>query len=143
MHLSCQKFLIICLLLINSCGGGNRNLRYGKTTKTELIALQGFPISEESIPVKEGKILIYPNHQKFQIQNDLVIHGFRDPVGDERNLIYWKHKFKNCNSMTQKISEPISHEASEYEFKCQTMGLSVVYKEGSEFIERIIEHEKE
>jgi hypothetical protein len=137
------NLFFFCMFLLNSCGGGSRYVNFGKTTRMELFAIQGNPISEESIPLKGGKILIYPDHQKFQLHNDLVTHGFRDPEGDEKNLIYWKHKFKDCNPVTQKISEPIFHEASEYEFKCHRMGLSVVYKDGSEFIERIIEYEKE
>ena len=125
------------------CGGSYTTLNYGKTTKSDLIAQKGDPVEEVSIPEDEGRVLIYPNNNKFQIKSHIVTHGFKDPVGDEKNLIYWKHKFKNCQTSINKISEPVSHELPEFELKCPSMGMSVIFREGSEFISRIIEYEKE
>ena len=126
-----------------ACGGGHKTLDYGKTTRSDLLAQRGEPIKEESILIDKGSILIYPENHKFQLKNDIVTHGFKDPVEDEKNLIYWKHKFKNCLTTTKKISGPLSHELPEYELKCASMGISVIFREESEFITRIIEFEKE
>jgi hypothetical protein len=143
MNVFLKRAYLLSCLFITGCGGGHSHLNYGKTTRSELVAQKGEPIKEVTIPEEEGRVLIYPDNNKFQMKSDIVTHGFKDPVGDEINLIFWKHKFKDCHTTTIKISEPVSHELPEYELKCPSMGFSVIFKEQSEFITRIIEYEKE
>lgn len=129
-------------LMLASCGIKHSSLDYGKTTMSDLVSVRGEPSEEKSIPMDGGKIVHYEDNEKFQVKNEIVTHGFKDPKGDEKNLIFWKHKFKDCQTSNTKISTPIGHELAEYEFKCPALGITVIYSEGSDFISRIVEHEK-
>lgn len=138
-----KPFLYLSLLVIAACGVKHTSsVDYGKTTKADLVAEKGEPVAEKTIPVKGGEILEYQDNEKFQIKNDLVTHGFKNPKGDEKNLLFWKHKFKDCDTVIRKISEKNGHVLPEYELKCQSEGITVIYSEGSEFVSRLVEHAK-
>lgn len=137
-----KQILYLVLLLSAACGVKHSSVDYGKTKVSDLVAMKGPPAEEKSIPVSDGKMLIYNDDEKFQIQNDIVTHGFKNPQGEERTLLYWKHKLKDCETVTNKISKTDGHVAPEFELKCSSEGISVIYTEGSEFISRIIEHDK-
>ena len=109
---------------------------------SDLVSVRGEPSEEKTIPIDGGKIIHYKDNEKFQVKNEIVTHGFRDPKGDEKNIIFWKHKFKDCQTSNTRISTPIGHELAEYEFKCASLGITVIFSEGSDFISRIVEHEK-
>ncbi|MFP5385928.1 MAG: hypothetical protein ACLGHN_07600, partial [Bacteriovoracia bacterium] len=126
-----------------ACGVKHSSVDYGKTTVADLVALKGEPLEEQIIPVKDSKVLHFSGNEKFQIRDDIVTHGFKDPKGDEKSVLYWKHKFKDCNTSTRKISEPKGHELPEYELKCPEDGVTVIFTEGSDFVSRVIEHEKQ
>lgn len=138
-----KAFLYLILFGLVACGGNKSSVDYGKTKMPDLVATKGEPIDEKEIPLENSKILIYPDNEKYQVKDDTVTHGFKDPKGDEKSLIYWKHKFKDCETKTRKISEPKGHELPEFEFKCPALGRTVIYVEGSEYVLRIIEHETE
>lgn len=137
-----KPFLYLSLLAFAACGVKHSSVDYGKTTAAALISERGEPL-EKSAPVKSVEIYQYADNEKFQIKDEIVTHGFKDPKGDERTLIYWKHKFKDCDSTSRKISERKGHEIPEYELKCSSQGLTVIYTEGSEFVSRVVEHEKQ
>lgn len=137
-----KAIFYLFLLSAAACGVKHSPVDYGKTTISDLKSSKGEPIEEKSIPVKTGKILIYEQNEKYQVKGDIVTHGFKDPKGDEKSLLYWKHKFRDCETETKKISEPKGHELAEFELKCPGEGLTVIYTEGSEFVSRVIEHEK-
>lgn len=130
-----------CFLILIACGVKPRSVDYGRSTSGDLIVEKGEPL-KISVPSKNINIYQYPRNQKFQMSHDIVTHGFRDPVGDERTLLYWKHKFKECKTETIKLPHSQGHELPEYELKCSMQGLTVIYSESSEFISRVIEHEK-
>lgn len=138
-----KSFLYMAFLFVAACGVKHSNVDYGKTTVSDLVAARGEPLEEKSIPVVNSKMLMYQDNEKFQIKNDIVTHGFKDPKGDEKSILYWKHKFRECDTTTKKISEPKGHELPEYELKCPEEGITVIYTEGSDFISRIVEHEKQ
>jgi len=137
-----KPIFYLILLTAAACGVKHSSVDYGKTTVSDLKAAKGEPIKEMSIPVKAGKVLQYEGNEKYQVKGDIVTHGFKDPKGDEKTLIFWKHKFKDCETQSRKISESKGHELPEYELKCPSEGLTVIYTEGSEFVSRVIEHEK-
>lgn len=141
-----KSFSFLIFLVLAACGVKNSSVDYGKTTLSDLIAQKGSPLKEEPIPSmtekKDSKVLVYENNEKFQIKEDIVTYGFRDPKGDEKTLLFWKHKFKDCQSSSKKISEASGHILAEYELKCPEQGLTVIYTDGSEFVSRVIEHEK-
>ncbi len=137
-----KPFLYLILLAAAACGVKHSSVDYGKTTVSDLVAAKGEPLKEMKIPVKNSKILMYEENEKYQVEGDVVTHGFKDPKGDEKTLLFWKHKFKDCETQTKKISRPKGHELPEYELKCPSEGLTVIYTEGSEFVSRVIEHEK-
>lgn len=134
--------IYLCLLLLVACGQKQRSFNYGKTTVTELKAQLGEPIEEKKIPVENSKILVFEGNEKYQVTNDVVTNGFRDPKGNEKTLLYWKHKFESCDTVINTISERKGHDPSQYELKCPSEGLSVIYLEGSGYISRVVEHEK-
>jgi hypothetical protein len=136
------SIFLVLLLTISACGVKRSPVDYGKTTVSDLIAKKGEPLEEKAIPVKDGKILVYPDNEKFQAKGDIVTHGFLTPVGDEKNLIYWKHQFKDCNPRIVKISEAKGHSPAEQSLVCDEFGLTVIYTEGSDSVSRIVEHEK-
>jgi hypothetical protein len=139
-----KSIFLMLLLGLAACGLKHTTVDYGRMTVSELVAIKGDPLSEETIPSSPGsKVFIYENNQKYQINGDIVSHGFRSPSGDEKLLLYWKHKFRDCDTKVRKISQDESHLAPIYEIKCPSEGLSVIYKEDSEFASRIVENEKQ
>jgi hypothetical protein len=138
-----KSFMYLSLLVLAACGVKHSSVDYGKTTVADLVAEKGQPLEEKTIPVKEAKILLYQDNEKYQVKNDVVTHGFKDPKGDEKTVLYWKHKFRDCTTSTKQISKPKGHELPEYELKCPEQGTTVIYTEGSDFVSRIIEHEKQ
>lgn len=137
-----KPILYLLLFALVSCGAPERSFDYGKTTVSELKAQMGEPLEEKSIPVEDSKVLVFEDNQKFQVTGDVVTNGFRNPKANETNLLYWKHRFSECETVTNKISGGKGHELAEYEFKCPAEGLSVIYTEGSGQVSRVVEHEK-
>jgi hypothetical protein len=138
-----RSLYFLILLSLAACGVKQTSLDYGKTTVADLVAIKGEPEAEEKIPVKEGKVLIYPDDEKYQVKGEVVTGGFKKPKGNEKTLIYWKHKLKDCETKLRKVqSKQDGHTMPEYELACEESGLSVIYTEGSEFVSRVIEYEK-
>jgi hypothetical protein len=139
-----RPFLFLLLLGIAACGVKHSTFEYGKTTVAHLVQEKGQPLTEEIIPVKEGKVLHYSDDEKYQIKGDIVTSAFKTPKGDQKTLIYWKHEFKNCQTRNQKLPRnETTHEMPEWELACDEQGLRVIYTEGSEFVSRIVEYEKQ
>ena len=113
----------LSLIILVSCGGKSSSVNYGKTTRADLVAMKGEPIKETTAPVKDTQILLYDDEEKFQVQNDIVTHQFKNPKGDEKTLIYWKHRFKDCDTQTNVISKASGHVPAEYEMSCASEGL--------------------
>jgi hypothetical protein len=114
----------------------------GHTTRSEVVAIKGEPLKEEEIPTPEGKVMIYENDEKYQLKGDIVINRFKNPNGDEKLLIFWKHKLKDCLTNTKKLPISLgSHTPPEIELSCPAEGLSVIYTEGSDSVSRVVEYE--
>lgn len=138
-----MRSAILCLLIcVTSCGERSSSLKLGKTTRSELVAVKGEPIKEEVLPMKEGKVMVYEGEEKYQLKGDVVVNSFKNPSGNERSLIYWKHKFKDCFTTSQTLSQdPQSHTPPEVELGCAEQGLSVIYSQGSDLVSRVVEYE--
>lgn len=134
--------IIVLLSVLYSCGGKQPTPKYGQMTEADLIAQKGKPDEEKKIPVEAGKVLVYPDNEKYQIENSIVTHGFKNPQGDEKLVLYWKHKFKNCAVKQQVLGKKVGHKVLEYQLRCDAQGITVIYPEGSPFVSRIVEHEK-
>ena len=140
---SMRLILLFTMILVASCAANKREAQFGKTTTAELVVLKGQPLEEETIPLEGAKILIYEDDEKFQVENDVVTHSFRNPTTDESNLIYWKHAYKGCAATNEVISkETDGHQLVEYLMKCDAEGTGVIYKDQSDKISRIIQYEK-
>ena len=139
-----MNYLLLTLtVLLLGCGQKESSYYYGRMTVKELVSQKGDFIKEEAIPVEDGKILIYPDDEKYQVKGDIVTNSYRNPVGDEVQLIFWKNKFKDCITYSKLITKPQSgHELQEYELGCEEKGISVSYVEGSETVLRVMEYEK-
>ena len=138
-----KSFIYLTLIMVTACGVKRTSFDYGKTTAADLIAEKGEPEAKTQTPIKGTEIYQYPDNEKFQVKDDVVTHALKDPKGDEKTVLYWKHKFKDCNTSTKVISEAKDHELAQYELKCASEGITVIFSEGSEFVSRIIEHEKQ
>jgi hypothetical protein len=135
--------IMMANLVLSSCGTKSSPINMGVTTRSELVAIKGEPIREDSIPVKDGQLLVFSDEEKYQLSGDVVVHSFRNPKGDESLVIFWKHKFKDCLTTIKKISPLVnSHTPPEIEYACPEQGLTVIYSEGSDSISRILEYEK-
>lgn len=126
-------FLIF--LLFVSCGE-KKSITPGVTSKSALIEMKGEPESSKKIP--DGEILTYPDNEKVQIRDDKVAATFRDPGGDEKNVLFWRHAFRECETTEKKLGE---EEHPEIELACPEKGRSVVFIEGSGKVIRVSEHE--
>ncbi len=116
----------------------------GQTTRADVVADRGDPLSEEVIPVKDGSIMKYSNDEKIQLKGEVVTNRFTNPSGDEKLVMWWKHKFKSCSLLKSSTlpSDPKAHTSKEIEMACPEEGLSVIYTEGSDTISRVVEYEK-
>lgn len=137
-----RHLLLLSLLLSAACGVKPSNIDFGKTTSKDLISEMGEPIEIKPVAEAKSEIYLYENNEKFQIKDDVVTHGFADPKGEEKSLLFWKHKLKDCNTTEKMIAPPVGHELPEYELKCAEEGVTVIYTKGSEFVSRVIHHEK-
>lgn len=137
-----KSIFYLSLLVLAACGVKQSSPKYGKATVADLVAEKGPPVEEKKIPINEGKVLIFEGNEKYQVKGDIVTHGFKEPKGDQKTLIFWKHKFKDCDTSTKQINVIKGHELPEFELACPSEGISVIYTEGSEFISRVVEYEK-
>lgn len=128
-----RPLILFTLLVLISCGEKQKSsYDYGKTTKADLLKEKGEPLAEEDIPLKNAKILLYPNNEKIQVEGEFVTGAFLTPEGDEKTLMYWKHKFKDCSDLSiNKVDSPSqSHVGIEMEMRCPEEGKSVIYVDG-------------
>jgi hypothetical protein len=132
----------LCLLILAACGVRQSSVDYGKTSVADLVALKGEPLEEVEVPLRDAKVLIYESNEKYQVRNNVVTHGFKDPKREETSVIFWRHRFKDCETSLRKLSIPKDDELVEYELSCPSRGLSVIYSDGSDFISRVVEHER-
>lgn len=136
------SLLVLTSLLLASCGPKGRSFfHFGKTTKKELIAEKGEPLREEKLERKDAVVLVYPEDEKFQIENDVVTNHFVNPSEEESTVLFWKHKFKNCETR-ETLLDKDAHGTSEMFFACDQAGQGVVYNAGASHISRMIEYEK-
>jgi hypothetical protein len=140
-----MRFLLLSsLLVVTSCGAPKSSLfKYGETTRSDIVAQKGEPISEQSLPMPDAKIMIYENDEKYQLKGEILTNAFKNPSGDEKLLIFWKHRFKNCQTIDKKLPHDIKlHTPPEHELACPAEGISVIYTEGSDSVSRVVEYEK-
>jgi hypothetical protein len=133
---------LLLLFFISACGEKRDTIDFGKTTKADLIALKGQPKEEKEIPVKDSEVLVFDD-EKFQLKGDVVTHGFRLPKGEETTVLFWRHKFKDCNVKETVLPKGNGHLVPDIQLSCPSEGISIIYPEGSDLISRIIEHEKQ
>lgn len=137
-----RSLSLFFLLLLLSCGRPTDD-GVKLVSRAAVIEAKGEPLEEKDLPLKDGKMMIYPNEEKFQLKGEEVTHAFRQPEDKERSLIYWQHQFKDCRTKTQNLPRDIkSHTAGEVELSCPELKIRVIYTEGSGTVSRII-HEAE
>lgn len=137
-----KSLAYLFVLTLAACGAKHNKNDYGKMTTAQLIAEKGEPEQKKETPMKDVEIFQYSNNESYQVRNEIVTNKFRDPTSDEKALIYWRHKFKDCDTTDMKIAKVEDHTIPESELKCSKLGLSVIYTEGSGIVSRVVEHEK-
>jgi len=113
------------------------SIRPGVSTKSDVIQIKGDPLKTDVVP--SGEVLTYKNNEKFQISGEKVSAAFRDPMGDEKNVLFWRHAFRECPTTEKNISDDA---VPEVELACASKGMSVIFKRGSGTILRISEYER-
>ena len=110
--------------LIFSCAPqvtGKKNL----PTENEIISLNGEPDSrEENILDKESTMLLY-GQNSYQIKNGYALMKFREPVGDEKSIQYWRHRFKNENYKIFEYNK--TKHTSDYKLVHKNVGIDVFF----------------
>lgn len=115
----------------------------GETTRADIIAEKGEPVEVQSIPVANSEVLKYANNESFQVKGDVVVNRFTNPSGDEKLVLWWKNRFKDCTTTSKALpKDPKAHTPGEIEFSCPAEGISVIYTEGSSAVSRVVEFEK-
>ncbi len=127
---------LIIIFLLTSCGE-KKSIEPGITSRSSLIEIKGAPQATQKVP--GGEVLIYRGNEKFQISSEKVSATFRDPTGDERNVLYWRHRFRDCSVKEFPLSEEL---IPEMELKCAARGQSIVFVKNSGKVSRITEYEK-
>jgi hypothetical protein len=141
---SLAPVLILGVLFLSACGAKTSSFIIGETTRADVISLKGEPLSEEMIPIPDGKIMQYQDDEKIQLKGEMVTNRFTNPKGDEKLVMWWKHKFKECTGVkiTKLAQDTKSHLPPEIEMACPEKGISVIFTEGSGTISRVVEYEK-
>lgn len=139
-----RLYLCLGLVVLSACGAKKSGIKMGETTRADVIAEKGEPLSEETPPVKNTTIMNYDDNEKIQLKGEIVTNRFTNPLGDEKLLLWWKHKFKDCSGLKKSILAQHSkaHTSPEIELSCPEQGLSIIYTEGSDTVSRVVENEK-
>jgi len=131
-----MRLFFFILLFISSCSKKLEIIEYGKTNFEALVKLKGEPQRSTTVPIKKSSVHHYSNNEKYQTKDQVVIAGFREPQEHEKTLLYWRDRFKDCNTTERNTS------SSETEFACPSLGESVIYQNEFGFVSRVIEYEK-
>ena len=140
-----RPYLFVCFLVLASSCGVKKSSSYemGKTTRAEVIALKGEPVSEVANPGPNSTTIRFKDEESFQLKGDIVVNHFANPGSDEMKVIWWKHRFKDCSTRTTELARGSdSHTPPEMELSCPSEGLSVIYTQGSDSVSRVVQFEK-
>lgn len=141
-----RAYLLICVLLTAwSCGRSRpeSKIQLGQSTRAQVVEEKGEEGKEEKIPVKDAVSVSFSDGDRIQFKNDIAVVRFSEAVGDEKSLLWWKHKFKDCATTTTTLEHvKHAHVLPEKEFKCASEGLSIIFYEGSDVVVRVVEIEK-
>jgi hypothetical protein len=132
-------FASISLGLIG-CSKNIQTIELGKTSRAELLLYRGEPQAIEK-PQSSIEVMVYDKDLKYQISDNLVTHSMRNPTEAELHFLYWQNKFKNCETqLIEQASDPSAHMLPNKEFKCDSLGLSIIYDPNVDQVIRIIEY---
>lgn len=139
--------LLLSLFVFTACGMKSplsSSYIMGKTTRADVVAEMGEPISEEVLPMADSRIIKYKkNNENFQLKGEIVVTRFTDPEDEQSKLIWWKHKFKDCSPVVRQLPREVgSHTPPEMEMTCLAEGTSIIYTDGSDAVSRVVEFEK-
>lgn len=97
-----QWILLLLLPFIFSCSSQN-NIVLGKTSESSLLSTKGSPIKTHQ---ERGiKLFYYENHNIYQSHSGVVQGHYREPIGAEKNLDYWRDKWSGKEKTYQLIGE--------------------------------------
>ncbi len=140
-----RKIVLLSLLLTitAACGNKAKSIKYGEMSVSDLVASKGEPIKEEEIPRPDGKMYIYENNEKYQIENGVVVNSFKNPNKDEKMLLYWKHKYEDCHFTIKQLDQKVLHLKPEEEYNCKAAGITLIYDPNIEQVVRVVEYAAE
>jgi hypothetical protein len=138
-------YLLSLLLLVSACGARkSSSYKMGQTTRSEVVAAKGEePIEVVDLPMPDSSMMKFKDHDSFQLKGDVVVNRFSNPTGDEKLVLWWKNRFKDCATTSKALpKDPKAHTPGEIELTCPEEGISVIYTEGSSAVSRVVEFEK-
>lgn len=140
-----RKIVLLFLILsfTVACGNKAKSIKYGEMSVSDLVATKGEPIKEEEIPRPEGKMYIYENNEKYQIEKGVVVNSFKNPSKDQKMLLHWKHKYSECHFIVKQLDQKVLHLKPEEEYSCKSVGISLIYDPNIEQVVRVVEYAAE
>jgi len=136
--------LIGALGALVACSGPRTGkVQFGVTTAAQLKEARGEPVSQQAVTAEHpSQVLIYPQDEKFQVEKDIVVAGFRNPTLAEQSLLYWRHRFQGKETTFTSLDQHTehSHGASEMQLRCPSEGLTIVYDSNRDIVTRVVEH---
>jgi hypothetical protein len=134
--------LLLILILTVSCAPKPSKLRFGVTTKSELIELKGEPLDETKFSQQSVEVLTFENDEKYQIKKDVVESSWRRPTEEEKSLLHWKYKYKNeaVDFKPYEDGKQKSHEDRTVQYLLDNKGLTIVYDPQIDQVVRVLEY---
>jgi hypothetical protein len=134
--------LILIIILTVSCAPKPSKLRFGVTTKSELIEVKGEPLDEKKFTQQSVEVLTFENDEKYQIKEDIVESSWRSPSEEEKSLFYWKYKYKNevVDFKPHDDGKEKSHEERTVQYLLDNKGLTIVYDPQIDQVVRVLEY---
>ena len=139
-----RSYLMIGALgVLVACSGAKQSkVKYGVTTAAQLRAAMGEPLSQQATSAQHpSEVVIYPEDERYQIEQNIVVAGFRNPTEQERTLLYWRHHFQGKETtFSATPSAAPSHVHKEMQLRCPSEGLTIIYDTNLDVVTRVVEH---
>ena len=124
-----MKLLLILVFVFAGCSKQIQNgaLKNIKMTKTEYIQKNGNPVKEEANLINNDSTMLVYADKKIQVTENKVDSSFRDPIGEEKKIQYWRHYLKDC---PYDILEATSTEHETFlKLNCKEKGITILFQE--------------
>lgn len=97
------KLLVISslILIFSSCSKSIAPKAY--LSEKELVSLKGEPLSKSNNLIKPSSQMYQYENESYQVEDGQVLAKFRDPIGDEKNIQYWRHTLEGSDYKIEEL----------------------------------------